>query len=77
MLFPISFFSYKYEFEIREGRGLWIFSPPPGPCEIYVFQGVFRPQRMVSPRGRKKIESPLPPVQTPEYAPGVSLFSIC
>ena len=51
--------------------------PPPGPCEIYVFQGVFRPQRMVSPRGRKKIESPLPPVQTPEYAPGVSLFSIC
>jgi len=43
--------------------GIWGLGPPPRTSEIYEFQGVFRPQRMLNPHSpleRKKIK-PRPP----------------
>ena len=42
--------------------------PTPWTSEIFRSQGVFRPQRVLSPPGKRKKLSP-PPGQIPEYAP--------
>ena len=46
---------------------------PPWTSEIYGFQGVFSPQRVLSPPLRKE-KNVKPPGQIPEYAPGLLIL---
>ena len=59
-------------YTVRQGRiqrGAMGAKPPPWTSEIYWFQGVFRPQRVLSPPGKGK-KNLSPPGQILEYAPG-------
>ena len=49
------------ETEAHSGGGILGLSPPPGTSEIYLFQGVFRPQRVLPPPPLEREKNLSPP----------------